>query len=311
MSVRVLEPGLQSLLVDHGRLHSRSLGVPIGGAADRWSFALGNALVGNPPNTAALEIALTGPTLQAETDIGACVFGGSFAMATDRREVAPNSSFTWRAGEILRIRGCQKGARAYLCVTGGFGAKEILDSRSALAPIQAGQAMDCSTSTLPHCWPRESAIITLPSSPQTFRFLPGSQSSWFELATFTSQVFAVAPASNRMGIRLGGVPLPRPQREIVSEPVCPGTVQVTNEGQCIILGADGQTIGGYPKIAQVISADMDFLGQLRPGDSVRFEEVTLEQAEQAFREHRAKLHAWLVRIGAILNCSGVWRSPSL
>ena len=98
---------------------------------------------------------------------------------------------------------------------------------------------------------------------------------------------------------------------MISEPVCRGTVQVTNEGQCIVLGVDGQTIGGYPKIAQVISADIDFLGQLRPGDTVRFEEASLEQAEQAYRERWARLHTWLVRIGATLNCSGVWQSPSL
>jgi antagonist of KipI len=311
MSVRVLEPGLQSLLVDQGRLHSRSLGVPVGGAADRWSLALGNAVVGNPPNAPAVEIAFAGPTLQAETDTGASVFGASFAMTTDRREITLNSSFTWRAGEILRIRGCERGARAYVCVTGGFATKKFLGSRSALLPIQAGQVLTCSASTLPVRRFPQSAFTTVPASPQTLRFLPGSQSSWFEVSGLTSQVFAVSPASNRMGIRLAGAVLPRPEREMISEPVCAGTIQVTNEGQCIILGADCQTIGGYPKIAQVISADLDFLGQLRPGDTVRFVGVSLQQAEQAYHDRWAKLHAWLVRIGAILNCSGVWQSPSL
>ncbi|HLW64145.1 MAG TPA: biotin-dependent carboxyltransferase family protein [Gemmataceae bacterium] len=311
MSVRVLEPGLQSLLVDHGRLHSRSLGVPVGGAADRWSLALGNALVGNPPNTPALEVAIAGPTLQAETDVGAAVFGAPFSVTADRGEIRPNASFTWRAGEVLRIRGCENGMRAYLCVAGGFAVKEILGSRSVLAPIQAGLRLRCSSSTLPVRWLSKAALTTLPALPQPLRFLPGSQSSRFDLSTFTSQAFAVSPAGNRMGIRLTGAPLPRPEWEMISEPVCPGTVQVTNEGQCIVLGVDGQTIGGYPKIAQVISADLDFLGQLRPGDMVRFVEVVLEEAEELYRQHRAKLHAWLVRIGAILNCSSVWQSPSL
>jgi 5-oxoprolinase (ATP-hydrolysing) subunit C len=311
MSVRILEPGLQSLLVDHGRLRSRSLGVPGGGAADRWSLALGNALVCNPPHAPALEIAIAGPTLQADTDIAVAVFGAPFTITADRGEMRPNASFTWRAGEVLRIRGCEDGMRAYLCVAGGFTVKEVLGSRSGLAPIQAGQQLNCSSSALRVRWLSKAAFATLPAVPQLLRFVPGSQSSWFDLAAFTSQVFAISPASNRMGIRLTGNALSRPQREMISEPVCPGTVQVTNEGQCIILGCDGQTIGGYPKIAQVISADLDFLGQLRPGDMVQFAEVSLEKAEAAYRRRQSQLHAWLVRIGAVLNCSGVWQAASL
>src|SRR5262249_53102778 len=119
MSMRVLEPGLQSLLVDFGRLHSRGLGVPVGGAADRWARALGSALVGNPPNTPELEIGLTGPVLQAEEEVGAVLFGAPFDMSSDRQPIESNSSFTLRAGEILRVRGCQQGMRAYVCVSGG------------------------------------------------------------------------------------------------------------------------------------------------------------------------------------------------
>src|SRR5207245_3761721 len=99
-----------------------------------------------------------------------------------------------------------------------------------------------------------------------------------------------------MGLRLEAEPLTVPDRELVSEPVCPGTVQVTRDGQCIILGVDGQTIGGYPKIAQVITADLDKLAQLRPGDSVRFRRVSLEEAEAAYRHKQAELHEWHTRL---------------
>ncbi|HEV3143329.1 MAG TPA: biotin-dependent carboxyltransferase family protein [Gemmataceae bacterium] len=312
MSMRVLEPGLQTLLVDNGRLSSRALGVPVGGAADRWSWTLGNALLGNPPGTPTLEIALAGPALQAENDVGIIVFGAPFHIFTDRQLLKPNCCFTLRGGEVLRVQGCDRGMRAYLCVSGGFGAKEILGSRSALGPLQAGQALECASSSQRHRHLPESALSSIPASfPQTLRFLSGAQSSWFDADALSRQAFTVTPASNRMGIRLEGEPLNRPKREMISEPVCPGTVQVTNEGQCIVLGVDGQTIGGYPKIAQVISADLDFLGQLRPGDSVRFVSVTLDQAEDAYRQRAAQLQEWLVRIGIVLNCSGVWQSPSL
>jgi len=107
------------------------------------------------------------------------------------------------------------------------------------------------------------------------RVISGAQADWFDAAEFFNQSFSVTLASNRMGLRLSGKPLTRPQREMISEPVASGTVQVLNDGQCVILGVDGQTIGGYPKIAHVISADLDLLGQLRPGQEVRFKLVDL------------------------------------
>src|SRR5438128_12456511 len=104
-----------------------------------------------------------------------------------------------------------------------------------------------------------------------------------------------------MGLRLSGVPLAMPSRELVSEPVCPGAVQVTRDGQCIILGVDGQTIGGYPKIAQVISADLDKLGQLRPGEHLRFLRVSLEEAERLYRQKHVELHEGVTRLRSTLD----------
>jgi antagonist of KipI len=119
---------------------------------------------------------------------------------------------------------------------------------------------------------------------------------WFDSREFYSQEFRVSPASNRMGLRLVGKPLTVPARELESEPVCPGSVQVTRDGQGIILGVDGQTIGGYPKIAQVISADLDLLGQLRPDDSLRFARVDLQEAESLYRRRQMNLREWITRL---------------
>ena len=128
------------------------------------------------------------------------------------------------------------------------------------------------------------------------RVLAGRQADWFKAGDFYSQAFTIRPESNRMGLRLDGRPLQIPNRELLSEPVCPGTVQVTSNGQCIVLGRDGQTIGGYPKIAQVVSADLDKLGQLRPGAVVRFERVEQEFAERLFRQRETELCNWLTRV---------------
>src|SRR5262249_49733062 len=121
------------------------------------------------------------------------------------------------------------------------------------------------------------------------RCLDGSQVDWFDASEFFGTRFSVTPASNRMGLRLARQALTKPAREIVSEPVCPGTVQVLNDGQCVILGVDAQTIGGYPKVAQVIAADLDLVGQLRPGQGVRFVPVTMEDAEAAFSDRERNL----------------------
>ena len=112
----------------------------------------------------------------------------------------------------------------------------------------------------------------------------------------SSLTSTVSPAADRMGVRLDGPPLALPRRELVSEPVAPGAVQITNDGRPIVLGVDGQTIGGYPKVAHVITADLDALGQLRPGTSVSFRLVSEEEAESAARERAAVLAGWLRRI---------------
>jgi allophanate hydrolase subunit 2 len=130
------------------------------------------------------------------------------------------------------------------------------------------------------------------------RVVPGPQADWFDLSAFLAAEYRVTPASDRMGVRLSGPPLVRRPGEIASEPVAPGAVQATNDGQCIVLGTDGQTIGGYPKVAHVVRADLDALGQLRPGESVRFARVTVEEAEMLDARRRAVLHEWLTRLRA-------------
>jgi antagonist of KipI len=295
MTLRVLEPGLQSLVVDSGRPGSRSLGVPLGGAADRFSLALGNALVGNPPDAAALEVCLAGPTLQAGCGLGCVVFGAPFEVYRGDEQLPAGRTLTLHQGEVLRIAGTPTGMRAYLCVPGGLSGPLILGSRSGFEPIGRGQVLQCPPSRIPgrslH-WEEDQGPG---DGSVTLRALGGPQADWFDLPTFFGPTFTVTPASNRMGLRLHGAPLVRPARELVSEPVAPGAVQVVNDGQCIVLGVDGQTIGGYPKVAHVITADLDRLGQLRPGQAVRFERAGIEEAEALDRGRRVQLREWLAR----------------
>jgi antagonist of KipI len=282
--------------VDFGRPGSRSLGVPVGGAADRASLALGNALVGNPPDAPALEISLAGPTLEADCEAAAVVFGAPFDLRSDRQRLTAGKTFTLRPGERLTIGGTGERVRAYLCVRGGFGARAVLGSRSALAPLRAGDVLDCQSGAIQARFVRRS--WSWEQEPGVLRALDGAQGGWFDAGEFYGQEFVVTPASNRMGLRLKGRPLTLPARELVSEPVCPGSVQVTRDGQCIVLGVDGQTIGGYPKLAQVISADGDRLGQLRPGERVCFRRVDLGEAEFLYQQQEAELREWVTRMQA-------------
>jgi 5-oxoprolinase (ATP-hydrolysing) subunit C len=314
MTLTVVDPGLYTLVVDPGRPASRSLGVPLGGAADRAALALGNALVGNLADAAALEITLSGPTLLAECELACVLYGAPFPMESDRQRLRAGKTFTMAAGEGLRIGATIGGMRGYFCVGGGFELPRVLGSRTAFEPLQAGAPLPCAGSTirarfLPSSlgWQADSLSRSWPGKPgfvyglhgnrdTVLRVLDGAQVEWFDLEKFYGQCYRVSPASNRMGLRLQGQALAVPDRELLSEPVCPGSVQVTRDGQCIVLGVDGQTIGGYPKIAQVITADLDLLGQLRPEEELRFEHVTLEDAEQLYRRWNRTVNEWMVRL---------------
>jgi antagonist of KipI len=311
MSLRVLEPGLYTLVVDFGRPSQRSLGVPVGGAADRTSLALGNALVGNPPDAAALEISLAGPTLEAGCDLACVVYGAPFTLTCGVRSLEAGRTFTLHAGEILRIGGAPEGMRAYLCIKGGVQGPVILGSRSALGPVKAGDVLCCEPGKIAVKfvqiqWEWDAARGPTESSGTSvngLRVLPGPQADWFPRGALyraggDGQVpeFVVSPKSNRMGLRLEGEALAVPARELLSEPVCPGTVQVTRDGQLVIIGVDGQTIGGYPKLAQVVTADIDRLGQLRPGDRLGFIPIDWKEAELLYRTKMAELRRWLTRL---------------
>ena len=308
MSLRLLAAGTYTIVVDGGRPRSRGLGIPVGGPADATSLALGNALVGNVPGTPALEFTLTGPKLVAETDVGMCVFGAPFRLERDGESLEAGHTFTLHAGQSLQIGGTPIGCRAYLCVVGGFDVPLVLESATSFDPLKAGDLLKCETSRLPgrslateeeaepDARSEGGALPSLRASGSALRCLPGPQADWFDDA-FYRNTFRVTPASNRMGVRLDGPPLAAPNRELVSEAVAPGAVQITNDGKPIVLGVDGQTIGGYPKVAHVISADLDALGQLRPGNEVHFERVSEYAAEAAAVRRRDTLRRWLRRIG--------------
>jgi antagonist of KipI len=309
MTLHVVEAGLSTWVVDFGRENYRSLGVPVGGAADRASLALGNGLVGNSPEDAALEINLAGPTLRADCRLACVLYGAPFELVSDRKRLRPGWTFTLEPGETVSVRGTPTGMRGYFCVQGGFRTAPVLGSHSSLQPVATGADVPCSPGVI-----HRRALPDNPlreAGPTTLRVLPGPQADWFAGQEVCGRPFRVRPASDRMGLRLQGEPFVLPQKQLVSEPVCPGAVQVTGDGQCIVLGVDGQTIGGYPKIAQVVTADLDKLGQLRPGEEIRFVPVTPAEATAAHRRRQALLRLWLLRLNATAPGVGSLVRPAM
>jgi antagonist of KipI len=306
MAFLVRRPGAASLLVDAGRSGWQHLGVPRGGPADRTSWILGNVLVGNAPATGALEIALSGPTLEATQRHRMVVFGAAFSTTLRKttsphlEHIPPGHVFTVDAGDQVHIGGlaAADGVRAYVCVSGGLTDEPVLASLSSLEPIKAGTTLECGVAER-HSTPRWFRLTPWSDAPPpgVVRMVAGTHLKRSLRKLLLATTFKVSPDSNRMGLRLEStVAWPNNPSELVSAPVVPGTVQLPGGGQPIILGVDAQTIGGYPRLGHVIATDLDRLGQLRPEDTLRLLVVTLDEAERLLDSHGRWLQSWLQRL---------------
>jgi len=314
VSIRVLRPGLLTTVQDRGRHGYQRVGLCPGGAMDPVALALANALVGNPPDEAALEITVIGPELVFEEDTLVAVCGAEFHTSFPRnRPVLAPAGTRFAAGRATR------GARAYIAVAGGFAVEPVLGSRSTYLPGQfggyEGRALkhgDVLALREPEAVQRFSSLknarngsvrwsappLTLPDrEPILVHVVEGQHFSSFDANSqraFFDTVWRVAPDSNRMGFRLSGPPLGRPQGdEILSGPTCLGSVQVPPSGVPIALMADHQTTGGYPRIAEIASADVARLAQLAPGGKVHFAKCSLEIAAELRRDARTRLESAL------------------
>ena len=305
MSIRVLRPGLLSTLQDHGRHGLQHFGLCPGGAMDPVALSLANALVGNPRDEAALELTVIGPQLAFEEDTLVALCGAEFdgSFPNNRPLLVP-------AGSRINVGRAVRGARSYLAVAGGFAVEPVLGSRSTFLPGGFGGFQGRALrhgDVLPLKEPgsserfkklksrRDSSVrwsappLTLPDrEPVLIHAMEGANYADFDplmQRTFFDAVWQIGRDSNRMGFRLVGPPLPRAaSNEVLSGPTCLGTVQVPAGGVPIVLMADHQTTGGYPKIAEIASADVPRLAQLAPGGTVHFARCDLGLAAE-LRHH--------------------------
>ncbi len=294
MGLLVIDAGLRTTVQDLGRPGYRQWGVPPGGTFDRRSAGLANALVGNPPDCAVLELTLWGGVYQADCPLAIALAGAPIqarVISSDSRErkIEPPLSCSLGVGERLVLGQTRDGARAYLAVKGGWQTSPILGSRSSEVRIACGTVIPAEPGAIPTRHIGQTAWKSPTAEP--FRVIPvpdEGAGSGFDRHFWIGREFRVSSHSDRVGLRLEGEPLTvssPPER--LSTPVAPGAIQVAG-GQLIILGVACGTMGGYPHIAHVISADLDRIGQLKPGDTLHFLATTLDEARRLDKVSRTQ-----------------------
>lgn len=325
VTVRVLRPGMHTTVQDLGRYGLQHLGVVPCGAMDAVAHRLANALVGNAATAATLECTVIGPELQFEDAALVALCGAEFEASVAGQALPQNRPVLLAAGARLRVGRTLQGARGYLAVAGGIRVPAVLGSHSTYVPaafggfegraLRAGDALaldeaapalaaarfarlkDARTAAEFSSTAWRVSTISLPRERTlTVRAMEGRHYGQFDAASrraFFDQAWRVSQDSNRMGYRLAGPALTRRSAgDLLSEPTCFGTVQAPGDGSVIVLMADHQTTGGYPKIAEVASADVPMLSQLVPGGALRFARCSVGEARAALRG----LHAMIADI---------------
>lgn len=301
--LRVAAAGPSSTVQDCGRVGYQRYGVSVAGAADPLLHAVANALVGNPSSDGAVEFTMLGDTLIVEGGPVRLAVAGDAALFVDDQPVPSWTSLRLRDGETLRVGALREGTRGYWAVEGGFALDPVLGSvathsRSRMGglhgtalkagdriPLRLDAAADRGEATLdPSLLPVRGEAIRVVLGPQDDAFTPAG------IAAFLDGDYSVSHEADRMGYRLTGPVIEHARGfNITSDGIPLGAVQVPGTGQPIVLLADRQTTGGYPKIACVIGPDVAALAQKKPGDRLRFRAVSVAEAQAIHARHRAAL----------------------
>jgi antagonist of KipI len=319
--IKITKSGLLTNVQDLGRYGYQKYGVIASGVMDQTAHRIANLLVGNDENEATLELTLLGPDMEFEKDALISICGGDLSPKIDGKSIKLWRPVFVRAGSKLKFVGCKTGCRAYLAVGGGFNVNRVMDSKStylragiggfngrALQPedvIEIGQSNELSQQIAQVLsnkneekfaqvqWSIASEFMTPPASKPKVRVIKGRQYDWFSKDSqtkFYSELFEVTSQSDRMGYRMKGPKLElENEQEMLSEAVNFGTIQVPSEGNPIVLLADRQTTGGYPKIGQIATVDLPLMAQLKPGDKVRFVEISHEEAQRLYLNREDQL----------------------
>lgn len=309
--------GLFDTIQDTGRIGFQKYGVPQAGAMDSFAFQIGNLLAGNPRNTPSLEMTLLGGTFRFTEPATIALTGADLSAKLNGNPVSPWKAYSVNAGDIVVCRAARSGCRAYLAVQGGFNVPKVLSSFSTYTKgklggfegnaLLSGARLSYATgrSTTGHQRKGMKAsppLVSLSHSlrpqykeHQVLRVILGPQEEYFTkrgISTFLEETYTVSPQMDRMGLRLQGSEIEWSGKgELLSDSIPFGGIQVPANGQPILLMADRQTTGGYPKIATIITVDLPKVAQLRPNQTVRFESVSMETAQGLYRAEEQMLRS--------------------
>jgi len=308
----VVSPGFLTTVQDSGRFGYRSIGMPVTGALDQYSYRVANLLVGNDENAACLEITLLGPTFEVHGSAVIALNGALFQATLNEQPLPQWQAVEVKENDIITISEAKVGARGYLAVAGGFDVPMVMGSRSTYIrgeiggfqgrPLQRGDKLEIGS---PSKEPLQYVGKLIPSEyiPRydasgivTLRVIMGPQEHCFSqkgLQDFLMSTYTVTSESDRMGCRLEGTSvehLSKGHAQIISDGIPLGAVQIPGDGMPIVMLADGQTTGGYPKIATVCTVDLPLVSQCKPGDKVHFLEITQDEAISLLKEQEDKLH---------------------
>jgi antagonist of KipI len=287
---------------DAGRRHSRAFGVPRGGAMDLFAMEALNSLVGNPPDSAVLEWALSGGTVKFEIDCALAIGGARARARVAGKDIPPFSTVYAAADDELEIEQITGGRFLYVACAGGIQVAPVLGSRSTYLPghfggfkgrlMARGDSVGLGNrpSSIPAAGFTCPAELLPPYSSSVVRVTRGTHADLFDdmaWGAFTETDFVVSHASDRTGYKLTGHSLAHGIGMLPSDPGCQGAIQIPSEGTPIVLMSDAPTVGGYPKIAIVSKTDMPILAQRSPGETVRFELITIEQSQRALKRRAA------------------------
>ncbi|SFG03155.1 5-oxoprolinase subunit C family protein [Pontibacter chinhatensis] len=335
MGLTVLKPGLLTTVQDFGRFGHQRQGVVVGGAMDKIALRIANLLVGNHENAAALELAMQGPALRFEQDQVIALAGADLSASINGEPIRLWRPVLVKAGSILRFGKPTYGNYAYLAVAGSIKVPQVMGSCSTYLRAGMGglegralqkddtlyfgetsetnklvlsallmQAKKETSFTEASWWPEPELLPRYEPNP-VLRAMPGLEYSWFSENSreyIWQQKYKLTAQSDRMGYQVQGTALAlEEKRELLSTAVTFGTVQVPPHGDPIILMADSQTTGGYPRIAQIITADLPKLAQVQPGGTIQFEEVSLEQAQHCYYQQEKTMLALQQAIHNKLN----------
>ncbi|WP_433751207.1 biotin-dependent carboxyltransferase family protein [Falsibacillus pallidus] len=305
--MKILKAGLMTTIQDLGRFGYQKYGITRSGAMDPFAAKLANLLVGNNMNEAVLEFTLIGPTIKFLHDSLFSIAGGDFCPRLNHRPVPIGAPIIAKEGDILELKNSKTGTRGYIALKGGIDVPSSLGSKSSDLRLKldglSGRKLekgDCIPVPEKRVFPPLRTNWRL--SPQIFSYLEqeeirvtdGLQKNWFQtksLDAFCNNPYQITSESDRMGMRLDGEKLERKtDEELLTEGVAMGTIQVPPSGKPIVLMADCQTTGGYPKIGQVITADLPILAQKRPGECIYFSFITVDKAHQVMFEQNSLLN---------------------